>query len=90
MYVLKHLGMPDGIYISPPKSPRIRDTYGIFVIYDREKLFLDYYGTANELSDGIYELCPNLGDKDVFDLRIVTADPNELEYRPDSLHNFQL
>lgn len=91
LYVLEHLGMPDGIYINPPKSPRIRDAYGIYVIYDSEKLFINYYGTANEVSDGIYELCPNLDDKDIFNLRIVTADPNDssIDLVPYTIYSFR-
>jgi hypothetical protein len=77
LHVLKYLGLPDAIYIDPPIAPRIKDAYSIYAIYKQEKIFLDYYGSADEISDGIYEICPNIGDKDIFDLHVVTADPDD-------------
>lgn len=92
LYVLKHLGLPDAIYMDPPKAPRIKDAYSIYVLYDHEKIFLEYYGTADEIFDGIYEICPNLGDKDIFDLHVVAADPydTQIDLIPYSIRNLEL
>jgi hypothetical protein len=92
LYVLERFGVPDAIYMDPPKAPRIQDVYSLYVFYEAQKIYIDYYGAAEEFEDGMYQICPNIGDKNILDLQIVVADSNDprIHIIPYALQQFSL
>jgi hypothetical protein len=92
LYVLERFGVPYAIYIDPPKAPRIQDVYSLYVFYETQKILLEYHGLPEEIEDGIYEICPNIGDGDIMTMQIVVADSNDprIHIIPYALQQFSL
>lgn len=92
LHVFERFGTPDAIYINPPIAPRIRDVYSLYVFYETQKIFLKYHGIPEEVADGIYEICPNIGDGDILTMQIVVADSNDprIHIIPYALQQFSL
>ncbi len=92
LYVLERFGLPDAIYIDPPVAPDIQEVYSLYVFYEVQKIYINYYGVSEEVEDGIYEICPNIGDQNILDLQIVVADPTDprIHIMPYALQQFSL
>lgn len=75
--LFRKYGIPDNIYLYPPKVSQSPEGYGIYVFYEEEKIMLSYSGSSTEIDKRVYKLCPNIGDGDIGGLHLVTADPND-------------
>jgi hypothetical protein len=67
---LKH-GPPDAVYLQPPTYGE----YGLQVVYEKLKMVIEITGSAKDISNGKYEICPNLGDGDITSMKIALASP---------------
>jgi hypothetical protein len=92
LHIFERFGVPDAIYIDPPVAPDIQEVYSLYVFYEAQKIYIDYYGVSEEVEDGIYEICPNIGDGDILTMQIVVADPTDprIHIIPYALQQFGL
>jgi hypothetical protein len=69
--VFQQHGSPDVVYLQPPAYGE----YGLQVVYEKLKMVIDITGSAKDISNGGYEICPNLGDGDITSIKIALAGP---------------
>jgi hypothetical protein len=69
-------GIPDEMYITPPRTHNTIAAYGIDVIYNHSQIMAMYPGIANLDKNGKYKLCPSIGDGDVGGFMFAVAAPS--------------
>jgi hypothetical protein len=74
--LFRHHGIPDEIYITPPHTQDTIAAYGIDVIYNHSQIMGMYSGIAKLDKNGIYELCPSIGDGQVGGFMLIVAAPS--------------
>jgi hypothetical protein len=74
--LFRHHGVPDEIYITPPRTQDTIAAYGIDVIYNHLQIMAMYPGIAKLDKNGKYKLCPATGDGDVGSFMFTVAAPS--------------
>lgn len=73
--VFRIYGAPDNIYFY--SDLKRGHSYSLTVVYENLKMVIDLVGgNVKEISDGVYELCPNVGDGNISAMKIALADPS--------------
>jgi hypothetical protein len=70
--IIKRYGAPDNIYISTTEGPL---DYSLTIVYSGKKLVIQYIGLGRLNEDEQYVICPNMGEGDISQLKLVVAAP---------------
>jgi hypothetical protein len=68
-------GVPDLIYLNPPRVHQTQNAYNIEIVYSDEKIMAIYPGAAKLADNDKYVLCPAIGDGDVSSFSIALVNP---------------
>ncbi|MCZ2123161.1 MAG: hypothetical protein LC108_12950, partial [Anaerolineales bacterium] len=71
--IFNKYGTPDRVYMYGPKY----GSYEMQVVYEDTKFVIDLSGNAKNVSADKYEVCPNLGDGDITEIKIALASPSD-------------
>lgn len=72
--ILKRYGSPDAIYLYYTNDSL---GYSLDIVYAEKKFIIEYGGEANLDANGNLIVCPNLGDGNVSNIKLVVANPSD-------------